>query len=167
MKALIVVDGKHGSTLAIADAIRDRLTSEGIDTRVTRPPETSDLAVFDVIILGSAIYVGRWMSSMKAVVNEQAAALRAKPVFLFSSGPLGDTALKPEEIPDARAIMKLIGAREHVVFAGKLDKADLSLAERTLVKMVKAPYGDFRSWPEISAWAEHVADETKTAKATP
>jgi menaquinone-dependent protoporphyrinogen oxidase len=45
------------------------------------------------------------------------------------------------------------------VFGGKLERDALSLRERALVRMVKAPYGDFRDWTAITAWAEQVALE--------
>jgi menaquinone-dependent protoporphyrinogen oxidase len=50
-------------------------------------------------------------------------------------------------------------ARDHRVFAGKLDKADLNLAERATVRIVHAPYGDAREWGEIRSWAATIATE--------
>ncbi len=49
--------------------------------------------------------------------------------------------------------------RGHRVFAGRLDRAALSIGERLIIKGVKAPYGDFRDWPAIDAWADGVAVE--------
>jgi menaquinone-dependent protoporphyrinogen oxidase len=83
--------------------------------------------------------------------------LRARPVWVFSSGPLGETPKPDEEPPDGRAVAERVGAREHRVFAGSLDRSKLGLGERAIVGMVKAPYGDFRSWPTIAAWGTGIA----------
>lgn len=167
MNALIVVDGKHGGTLGIATALQRGLASDGIDARVARPGEAPDPASFDLVILGSAVYVGRWMASMKDFVAEHEHTLRARPVYVFSSGPLGDAKEATEDIPDARAVVERTAARGHVVFAGKLDKAELSLAERAIVRMVKAPYGDHRPWADIAAWAARIAREARPREAAP
>ncbi len=45
------------------------------------------------------------------------------------------------------------GARDIVVFHGKLDPAKLNLIERAAIRMVKAPLGDYRDWDAIYEWA--------------
>lgn len=167
MNALIVVDGKHGSTLEIANAIQRELSARGILARVARPADAPAPAAFDLVILGSAIYIGRWMESMKEFVARHEPTLRSKPVYVFSSGPLGDTKGTTDEIPDARMIKEKTGAREHAIFSGRLDKADLGLAEKAVVRMVKAPYGDYRPWADIAAWAARIARETLRQGAAP
>lgn len=166
MNALIIVDGKHGSTLEIANAIQRELSARGILTTVARPAEAPAPTPFDVVILGSAIYMGRWMESMRQFVATHEPTLRSKPVYVFSSGPLGDTKATTDDIPDARTIMQKTGAREHAVFSGRLDNAGLSLAEKAVVRMVKAPYGDYRAWQDIAAWAARIARETLPQEAT-
>ena len=42
------------------------------------------------------------------------------------------------------------------LFAGVMDMKKLPLFERLIIKMMKAPEGDFRDWTQISAWAESV-----------
>ena len=49
--------------------------------------------------------------------------------------------------------MEQTGALDHRVFAGKLDKAELGQLERTMVRAVRAPEGDFRDWDQIAEWA--------------
>lgn len=79
------------------------------------------------------------------------------PVWLFSSGPVGDPP-EPEVDPaEAGAMMIRVGAREHRLFAGKVDKSELGLSERAILAMVRAPEGDFRAWPEIAAWGGEIA----------
>jgi hypothetical protein len=39
-----------------------------------------------------------------------------------------------------------------------LDTKTLNLAEKLIVKGVKAPVGDFRDWDAITSWASAIAD---------
>ena len=47
------------------------------------------------------------------------------------------------------------------MFAGKLEKDGLNVIERVSVRMVGSPWGDYRPWPEIDAWAESIAEELR------
>jgi menaquinone-dependent protoporphyrinogen oxidase len=65
------------------------------------PTPVEDVATlegFDAVVVGSSIYTGRWLKPAKELVERNAEALRARPVWLFSSGPLGDPP-KPEADP--------------------------------------------------------------------
>jgi menaquinone-dependent protoporphyrinogen oxidase len=97
------------------------------------------------------------------VAETEASAWSARPVWLFSSGPVGDP-LKPEEEPvDVAAIAAATGARDHRLFAGKIDKHGLSFAERAVVVALRSPAGDYRDRAAIDAWAAGIADALSTA----
>jgi hypothetical protein len=70
-----------------------------------------------------------------------------------------DNAERAESVGGPTVIGGNVHARDHRVFAGKLDKADLSIAERVAVRVVHAPYGDGREWGEIRSWAATIATE--------
>ena len=53
-------------------------------------------------------------------------------------------------------LLETTRAREHVIFAGKLDKRDLGLGERLITRVVHAPEGDFRDWEAIRDWARAI-----------
>ena len=55
-------------------------------------------------------------------------------------------------------ITAIVGAREHRVFAGRIDKSRLSLAEKAIVKALKVPEGDWRDFDAVAAWAGEIAD---------
>jgi menaquinone-dependent protoporphyrinogen oxidase len=40
-----------------------------------------------------------------------------------------------------------------------LDREQLSLGERSIVRMVKAPYGDFRDWDAVAEFAAQIDSE--------
>src|ERR1035437_4150019 len=97
------------------------------------------------------------------------AVLAGRPVWLFSSGPLGTeptgaegqdltAAAEPKEIAGFK---EAIAPRGHQVFFGVLDPGRLGLGERALRKLPAGrallPEGDFRDWAQIEAWASGIA----------
>jgi menaquinone-dependent protoporphyrinogen oxidase len=122
-----------------------------------------DPARYDAVVLGSAVYVGRWLEPARDYATAFAAALRARPVWLFSSGPIGEPPFPPDEPHDAGPIRQVTGARDHRVFPGRLDRQLLGFGERAMVTAMRAPLGDFRDWDAVRAWADAIAEELATA----
>lgn len=155
---VVAYASKHGSTEGIARHIAARLAERGTPSEVTAAAEGANLEHADAVVLGSAIYAGSWMKEATEFIDRHEQALAQLPVWLFSSGPLGDQAADEEEQPRQLAsIRERIAPRDHRVFSGALDTAALGFGERMIVKAVKAPDGDFRDWDEIAAWADEIA----------
>jgi menaquinone-dependent protoporphyrinogen oxidase len=157
MRVLVSVASKHGATAEIADRIGEVLTGAGIDTDVRPPDVVLGVAQYDAVILGSGVYAGHWLGAARQLVEREEVALQARPVWLFSSGPIGDPAKPPTDPVDVEAVQKRIGAIDHHLFAGKLDRKDLGYAERAIMKVVHAAEGDFRPWDDIATWASGIA----------
>jgi len=162
MRVLVASASKHGSTAEIARTIGASLTFRGIETDVRSVEAVASLEGYDGVVLGSAIYMGHWLEAARRFIDDYATELHERPVWLFSSGPLGDPAKPTEEPADVVALSEATHAREHRVFAGSLWKEDLGIAERAMVAAVRAPEGDFRPWPEIDEWAGTIASELTT-----
>ena len=163
MKALVAAATRHGATAEIASAIANRLTEHGVDAVVHDPEDVRDLTGFDAFVVGSAVYMGNWLEAATSLVDRVAQERGTRPVWLFSSGPLGDPP-KPEGDPAGLSeLVEATDAREHRVFSGKLDKAKLGLGERAVVKMVRAPAGDQRDWNDVAEWSAQIADALQTA----
>ena len=165
MKMLIAVSSKHGSTREIAGSIAGTLREAGIEVEVVDPQHVESVAPYDGAIVGSAVYMGRWMGPARDLVNRSADALRTRPVWLFSSGPMGRDIVDPADAAEGLRLLQLVGAREHRVFPGKADKHELGFAERAILRMVKNPYGDHRDWTAIREWATSIASELSTVAA--
>lgn len=158
MKVLVTVASKHGSTYEIAKAIGSELATRGLDASVVPVQDVQTIDEYDAVVLGSAIHMGQWMKPAKQFVAREAAVLASRPVWLFSSGPVTDRS-KPDDPADRRQgdqIAEALAAREHRVFRGKLDKSGLSIAERALVRIAKAPSEDQRDWEAIQTWAAEI-----------
>lgn len=158
MKVLVTASTKYGATGEIARAIAGALAERGLDVTLSPPDEVGAIEDFDAVVLGSGVYAGRWLKEAKGLVDRSAAALASRPVWLFSSGPIGDPP-KPEEDPvDVAEIQEATQARDHRVFAGKLVKKQLRFADKAIASALRVPEGDFRDWDEVKDWASSIAD---------
>jgi menaquinone-dependent protoporphyrinogen oxidase len=157
VRILVTTASKHGSTHEIGDAIAASLESTGIEAYAQRADDVTSLDGVDAVILGSGVYAGRWLEPAKAFVSRFERELQTRPIWLFSSGPLGDPPVPAGDPVDVADLVAASGARGHRVFAGRLNKDNLGFGERTIVKMVHAPFGDFRDWADIRSWALEIA----------
>jgi menaquinone-dependent protoporphyrinogen oxidase len=165
MTALVAVATRHGSSLEIAEAIAATLRAGGVSAVVSRVEAVSSLAGHDAVVLGSAVYAGHWLRAARDFVDRHEATLRELPVWVFSTGPLGDPPRPAEEPPEVEVIATRVGAVERRTFAGKAEGSQLGLAEKALMALVRAPYGDFRPWSEVVGWAESIAQQLRPASA--
>jgi menaquinone-dependent protoporphyrinogen oxidase len=158
MRVLVTAATKYGATGEIAQAIGEVFTERGWDATVIPPDQVKAVERFDVVVLGSAVYAGHWLRPARELVDRSGDALAARPVWLFSSGPIGDPP-KPEEDPvDVAEILQATKAREHRVFAGKLVRKQLNFPDRAIAAALRVPEGDFRDWEEVKGWAAGIAD---------
>jgi menaquinone-dependent protoporphyrinogen oxidase len=181
IRVLVVYGSRHGGTRGIAERIGEVLQTEGLDADVVAAEHAGDVRSADAVVVGSGVYIGSWLKEPLEFIKRNEAALAARPLWLFSSGPLpGSTAstsaddplagaLGPEEGPGSggrKKIAELSAAThpvDHRVFQGAFDPKDppRAMAER-LVRMMPAsksmlPAGDFRDWDAIEAWAREIA----------
>lgn len=157
MKFLVTVASRHGATAEIGDTIAAVLREAGHEVETPAPETVATLDGYDAIVLGSAVYAGRWLDPARAFVQRHATALATRPVWLFSSGPIGEPPMPEGELPEALALADRIGARGHRSFAGRLDRSRLGFVERAITGALHAPEGDFRSWDSIRTWAGEIA----------
>jgi menaquinone-dependent protoporphyrinogen oxidase len=168
MRVLVTAATKHGATGEIAQAIAEALRDQGLDPTVLAPEHVDTVDGYDAVVLGSAVYAGHWLKPARELVARCGAALAERPVWLFSSGPVGDPP-KPEEDPvDVAELLTATRAWEHRLFAGRLVRKQLAFPERAIVSALRVPDGDFRDWPAIGSWAASIATALRSrSPATP
>ena len=154
---LVSVASKHGATREIASRIADELRSAGMNVHVDEPDAVDSIAPYAAVVLGSAVYAGRWLASARRFADRHQAGLRERQVWLFSSGPVGTPLVPTEETGDGSRLLARLEARDHRTFAGRVDASELSWVERTITHMISAPDGDFRDWAVIRDWATGIA----------
>jgi menaquinone-dependent protoporphyrinogen oxidase len=157
MRVLVTAASKHGATAEIAGLIAGRLTEAGLDVTIVAPDQVDEVASYDAVVIGSAVYIGHWMDAAKKLVQRFGPSLQGRPVWLFSSGPVGDPP-KPEGDPaDLAEIRAATHARGDRVFAGQIDRSQLGLGEKLVLRAVHASDGDFRPLSDITQWADEIA----------
>jgi menaquinone-dependent protoporphyrinogen oxidase len=162
-RVLVTAASRHGATRGIAEAIARRIPEcpagrEAGLTAVSLPADRHpDPAPYTAVVLGSAVYAGRWLDPARDYASAHAATLRDRPVWLFSSGPIGQPPYPQEDPYDALPLAALTGARGHAVFAGRLEPGLLSFPERAMVTAMRAPVGDFRDWDAVARFADAIA----------
>lgn len=165
IRVLVTAASKHGATDEIADAIASELTISG--TTVTRldPEDIDTLEPYDAIVVGSAIYAGRWQKDARRLIERFTEDLRTRDVWLFSSGPIGNPPMPAADPVDVAELMEISAAIQHRTFSGSMQQSKLSIGERAIVAALRAEYGDFRDWEAIRRWAQAIADRCRAVDA--
>lgn len=170
---LVVYASKHGATKGIAERITTTLIGAGHRVDLRAAHDRVDVSDYDAFVIGSAIHVDCWLRDAADFVTRNIDYLTGRPVWLFSSGPLGtgttDAAgrdLRTSSVPkDVTELVPVIHPLDHRVFFGALDPAGLSSSEKAVRRLPAVrglmPEGDFRNWAEIDAWARNIADQAR------
>ena len=165
-RVLVVYATKYGATAGIAEKIGEVILQAGLQTDVLPTDSVNDLAPYKAIVLGSAVYVGQWRKEAVAFLENNEKTMAKLPVWFFSSGPTGEgdpvQLMQGWRFPEAlQPIADRVQPRDTAFFHGALDMTKLSLAEKLLIKGIKAPVGDFRDWDAIASWATAIANALK------
>ena len=178
MKILVAYASRHGATQGIAERIAWTLETDGFDVALRSVGHVESLDGYDAFVIGSAAYMGRWLKEATAFVRHHREALVGRPVWLFSSGPVGEEAVTKDgkdmlEASEPREFAELereLPARDQHVFYGAYDP---DLTSGTLLgrlsKLIPAikealPAGDFRDWPAIEAWAHGIGRQLTASR---
>ncbi len=167
MKALVVYGTKSGCTEGIAKKIGETLAAAGATVDVRPASEAGSPDGYDAVIVGSGVRAGTWHEAARTWVEANTSALKAVPVALFTCGLT--TANAPEKVAEVRAytdpLLEATGLEpvDVGVFAGWNEPKRFSFVERTIMKLMKAPEGDFRDFDAIAAWTDEVAGKLAAA----
>jgi menaquinone-dependent protoporphyrinogen oxidase len=155
-KTLVAYASWAGSTAGVAERISAVLNQKGLAAEAVRAREARDISSYGGIVLGTAVHAGRLHPDALKFVRRNAADLAAKP---FAAFVVCLTMKECNEKSRATAGAYLDPVRELVkpgsegLFAGTYDPQKLDFVSRQIMKMIKAPPGDFRRWDEVESWA--------------
>jgi menaquinone-dependent protoporphyrinogen oxidase len=159
-KVLVTAATRHGATAEIAAAIAGGLAERGIDAEPRAVSDVTALDGYDAVVLGSAVYGGRWLVEARRFAHIHASALTSMPVWLFSSGPLGEPShpVPSGVAADVPVLVRLTRAKGHRTFGGRLEMEHLHFSERAIARTIHAPNGDNRDWETIARFAADIAE---------
>lgn len=160
MKALVVYGTKTGCTAGIAEQIGKTLAEQGFSAEVMAAEKAGKAADYDAVVVGSGIRAGQWHGEAKGWLEANAEALKGKPVALYSCClSMSEPGKEAEVVAYTDPIIEATGIRPVSVgaFAGWNEPKTFSFVERTILKLMKAPQGDFRDMAAVAAWTEGIA----------
>lgn len=159
-RVLVTYASRYGSTGGVADAIGKELCGQGLAADVALIKNAGDLGLYQGVVVGSAIYMGKWMPEATNFVKENRDILGRLPVAYFL---VCITLAQPTEKNRAKVlsfmepIMKAVPEIRPLgigTFAGALNYKNLSWLNKQILKSKGAPEGDFRDWNSIRTWAQ-------------
>jgi menaquinone-dependent protoporphyrinogen oxidase len=156
MKVLVTYGSKRNGTEGLAEMLGVDLRARGFVVDVEDAAGMPSIDGYDAVVVGGALYAGRWHADARKFVKRNAGELRRRPVFLFSSGPLDESAATEDLEPtrQVRKLMARVGAEDHKTFGGRLEADAAGFAAHA---MAKDHAGDWRDAAEVNHWAAHVA----------
>lgn len=161
-RVLVAFATKMGSTKGIADAVGEELRRHELTVDVRDVRTVSSLVEYEAVVLGSAVYMGRWWPEATRFLKRNIPALTEREVWLFESGWTSQRPKDPAGTSGGLRLAGQVGAAGPTVFGGHLDPA---LATGPIDRVVaRHMAGDFRNWDEIRAWATTIADALATAE---
>lgn len=159
MRVLVAHASVHGGTTDIARTIADELGAAGHTVDVREVRAIDGLAEWDAVVVGGGLYASLWPRRARRFVARHADELSHMPVWLFSSGPLDDSASRGE-LPPTPSVARLargIAARGHHTFGGRLAADTRGFIARSMAR--RGLVGDFRDMQQVRAWARTIAAE--------
>ncbi|WP_332450289.1 flavodoxin domain-containing protein [Methanoculleus sp.] len=165
-RILVAYATRYGSTAEVAGAIGEELRKAGVAVDVRPVNDLEDLSPYRAAIIGSPIYMGKWLPESQVFIERNQQILRTIPVAYFAVG-LTVSDGGPETLRNAEASMDqvrmLVNPVEIGIFPGKLESDRLSFSDRTITKLIRAKTGDFRNWEAVRAWAQTVREKIAPA----
>ncbi len=160
MRVLVVFGSTRGGTMGLAQMVANGLRDEGLTAEVLPAGRARGLGGCDAVVVGGAIYAMRWHRAARRFVRKHAAALRQRPTYFFSSGPLDDSAARKEvpPLPSVKALMDHVGARGHVTFGGRLEPHTRGLLAGVIAT---EQAGDWRDPVQVRDWARTLAAQLR------
>jgi menaquinone-dependent protoporphyrinogen oxidase len=156
MTTLVAYATKHGSTREVAEAIAGTLAEGGRAVELCAARDVRAVEPYEGVVLGGALYTGRWHRDARAFLKQHRHALAERPVAVFGMGP---RTLAANDVADSRAQLdKALAAVPEVkplsvaIFGGVVDPTQLRFPFNRM------PASDARDWDAIGAWTALVAE---------
>ncbi|HON82455.1 MAG TPA: flavodoxin domain-containing protein [Methanoregulaceae archaeon] len=156
-RILVCYATRYGSTRDIATIIADVLREAGYEVTLSPVTDAGDPAGYDAVVIGSPLYMGKWLVEAREFVSRFRYSLRSRPVAVFSAGfTLRDRTAGHLGAADgalASSVKPFLSPVSAGYFAGKLDPDHMTVADRAIIRLTGTVPGDFRDADEIKKWA--------------
>ncbi len=156
-RILVCYATRYGSTRGIATIIADELRDAGYEVTLSPASDAGDPAGYDAVIIGSPLYMGKWLADAREFVSRFRDSLRSRPVAVFSAGfTLREQTAGNLDAADgalASSVRPYLSPVSAGYFAGRLDPDHMTAADRAVIALAGTVPGDFRDPGEVKKWA--------------
>lgn len=158
MRALVAYGSKMGGTQGLAEMVGRALERHVYTVDVRPAADVRTTKGYDLVVIGGALYAGRWHRDAARLVRRHRRSLRSTEVWFFSSGPLDDSATRREIEPvgQVRRLMARVGAHVHATFGGRLTPDAPGFMARAMAKKLA---GDWRDETVVAHWVDHILEQ--------
>jgi len=150
---------RYGSTGEIASIIAEELAKANLEVTLSPLSLVRDPGNTDAVVIGSPLYMGKWLAEAREFVSRFRTQLQTCPVAVFTVGysfrdqmkeyiGIGDEALAP--------IRVFISPVATGYFAGRVDPDTMSLTDREVIRLAGVVPGDFRNPGAVRKWAREL-----------
>lgn len=161
MNSVLVLFGTtSGCTAGVAEKVGETLGESGAKVAVLPVSDKPDPSAYDAVVVGSGVRAGQWHGTARTWVTEHATTLKDRPVAFFTCGLTITDAEKESEVrayTDGLIESTGVTPVDVGLFAGWNEPKAFKMPERLIMKVMKAPEGDFRDWEAIAAWAREIS----------
>ena len=161
---LLAYASRFGSTQEVAESIAAILRAAGHSVDIQPMQAVKTIGNYDAIVLGAAIYGGKWHPDAHQFLSQHEQTLKQRSVAIFSLGPLstGNAA----KVRSRRQLDKELEKYPWLIpvatemFVGKYDpkKPGMGFFEKLM------PASDHREWDVIRAWANALPAQLQNAE---
>jgi len=162
-RVLVAYATKRGSTREVAESVAATLCAEGLEAECRPAAEVDTLDGYAAVVLGGALYMGRWHSDARDFLKRHRRLLATLRLAVFAMGPRtlaeSDVEESREQLGNALAMVPELEPVSVAVFGGVVDPAKLRFPFNRM------PASDARDWDAIHAWAQDVAKQLQVEDA--
>ena len=144
---LVAYATKRGSTREVAADVARVIRQSGIEVEISPAREVKSLDRYQAVVLGGALYMGRWHKDARKLLKRYRSELASLPLAVFALGPRSNEA---EALEKAGAELKraLDDVPEVHPFSTAIFGGVFSLGKKHPI--------DARDWKAIESWANEV-----------
>jgi menaquinone-dependent protoporphyrinogen oxidase len=160
-RILVAYGTRRGSTREVASEIAATLRGHGLIVECRPAGEVDGVRVFDGVVVGGTLYMGRLHPDCRWLLDENREELAALPLAVFAMGP---RTLEAHEVESSREQLNHTLAKVPelapfavTVFGGVFDPTSAGFPFNRM------PASDARDWDAIHAWADEIAAVFATA----
>lgn len=164
-RILVAYASGSGSTAEVAEAIAQALGNNEVEVNVEPVTAVTDLSSFSALVLGSSIRAGRWLPGAIHFIDKFRSQMNHMPVAYFTTclTMINETSESKRIVLSYMEPVRQLAPEIEPVGIG-LFAGSLAPELERILPGESGPFGDYRNWDAIEAWAKEIRPMLLTRK---